>query len=1053
MMSAQSDIFSLENEAPYFTRYTMEQGLADNWVHVAMRDSHGFLWFGTEGGLSRFDGTNFLNFNEQKDNPAALSSNSVIDMCEDPDGTFWLAVLDGGLNHFDPATGKFESWKTDPIHPEWGTDPLSIISVCQDGDLLWLGSYHHGLGCFDKKKRQYVGWWAFREDNLSERTFEYNSAKQVIADRWNPDILWVAAGNRGLAKFDKRTGSFDITPIEDNFSNAGVAALKLVQDENGKIWIATWSAGVASFDPETRQLKKFPYNIPLWKKGDANRNVVSAIIEKNAGELWVATQDQGFGVFNKNSGEYHFVENRLSGESIERDRNCDGLYLDPEQRLWVLGYQGGVRSYYPKSQSFQYISLASGNGTLEHDQVTAFSHKPGQKSIFIATANSGCYEMSLDLAQLKQLAKPIPGGLFPDFRALLVDSKGNVWAGAKETLGGQSSLYFLRPGKAFFEPFILPLKNPSPLEKSVNDIFEDLKGNIWIATSYFGIYKISPDRKVAKHYSADEGFEKEMRFFHQWWFFTKMQEDQRGHIWLALKNGGLLDFDPDTEQFVQYDEGNLLPSKNVNALEIGDDGSVWIGANNRGLLHIEYGKGGVPYLENSGRNSLAGTIISKIEKDGKGNLWLATNRGLVHYDVGKKSFKILGRNEGLKVPYLTEKGLAFFLDLGVLVGQPNGFCILQSLDDPSNSFVPTKVVLTDFKVFNKSYFYEKKIRNAKEVVLKPSEGVFSFEFAAPAALNPEMLAFEFMLDGLDGNWYSAYDRKSISYSGLSPGTYTFRVRASIVGEAGTSPETTLRIRILPDWWQTWWFIASLVLASILVVWAVIRYRTSQIRHEEKLKTEFYKKLSETEMRALRAQMNPHFIFNCLNSINHFVVRNDSQEAAKYISKFSRLIRLVLDNSSAQKVSLEKELEALRLYMDLEVMRFAGKFRYELWVDDHVDAQFTQVQPMLIQPFVENAIWHGLMHRPEGGSVVVDVQHPSEHLLIVEIIDDGVGRARAAELESKTSLQHKPQGTSITADRLHMSNPDNPNSGKVTIHDLLDAEGLPSGTKVVLEIPV
>ena len=1059
MASAQSKGFPPKNEAPYFTRYTMEQGLADNWVHVAMRDSHGFLWFGTEGGLSRFDGQGFLNFYEKKDASDALSNNSIMDMCEDPDGTFWIAVLDGGLNHFDPATGKFESWPYDPLHPEWKGEPLSLISICQDGDLLWLGSYHHGLGCFDKKERKFTGWYSFREDGLKANSFQYNTAKHVIADRRHPGFLWVAAAGRGLAHFNKSTQRFEVFPIEDYNHKPRVAAMRIIEDEEGKVWIASWSAGVVCFDPATRQLKTFPYNIPLWKKGVDNRNVSLAILEKNADELWVATEDNGFGIFEKNSGKYHFIKNAQSGESPELDRNCQGLYLDPEQRLWVLGWQGGVRSYNFQNQSFRYISLASGDAKTERAEVTDFAYAPLRKLVFVATENSGCYEWSDVGSRLTQRAKPIPGGLFPNFRTVTSDTKGNVWAGALKTLGGEASLYLLRPGQAFFEPVILHLPKPGVLEETINDIFEDSKGNIWVATSYDGLYKISPMTngkgiREVKHFVEGEGFTIGSPAFERWWAFMGIKEDGRGHLWLALKSSGLLDFDPQTGNFVKYDDQNALVSNHTRSLEIGLDNSIWVGARNNGLQVLNPDQQPKSLVQVLGKaQGLPGDYVSCIEKDETGNLWMATNMGLAMYDLSGKQFRVFAKAEGLKDAYLTDKGLAAFPGLGVLVGQPNGFCLLAHTSTQVKSTAPTKVALTDFKVYFQSKYFEKNIRNALEIELKPSENVFSFEFTTPTSLNSDLTSYQYTLEGFDDEWYNAEGRKSMTYTELRPGRYTFRVKAQLAGSKVDSPETFIQICILPHWWQSWWFLSAALLAVVLSIRGVIHWRTLQVRHEEQLKTEFYKKLSETEMTALRSQMNPHFIFNCLNSINHFVVRNDSQQAANYISKFSKLIRLVLDNSGSQKVPLEKELEALRLYMDLEAMRFGGKFRYELWVDDEVDTQFTQVPPMLLQPYVENAIWHGLMHKPEGGSVVVDVRQPSENLLHIEITDDGVGRERAAELESKTALQHKPKGINITSERLRMLDPENPNSGKVTIHDLMDAEGLPCGTKVVLEIPV
>lgn len=1042
-----------QQEAPSLTRYTMEQGLADNWVHTALRDSKGFLWLGTEGGLSRFDGQRFSNFFEEKNNPNSLSNNTVRGICEDPDGSLWLAVLDGGVNHLNPASGKFESWKTDPNNPDFKGELTSIV---QDGDLLWLGSYHHGLGCFDKKKRQYVGWYSYPTDELSKQSLQFNTVNHLIADRQNPRYLWLAAANRGIARFDKQTHQFEIWAIMGQSGKPGVAAMYILQDKSGQIWAGTWSGGIAHFDPVAKQAKTYPYDLDSYRQpNNFNRNVVLSVLEKGDGELWVATEDNGFGVFSKATGHYQFFREIFSSESPEVDRVCQGLYLDPQQRLWVLGRQGGVRVFAPQRQTMRYISLAAGGSSIERAEVTDFAYSPSRRTVFVATENSGCFEWSDENGSLVQRALPLPDGSFPNFKALLCDSRGNIWAGTAKTLGGGASLYVLRPGKTNFEVAVLKLQPVRRMEETVNDLLEDSKGNIWAATSYDGIYRIGPGANDVDYFREQENFAEGAPDFNKWWVLLNMAEAPNGHIWFALKSGGVIDFDPAARNFRVFNFENLLTSNDILSIEASGDGRIWVGTKNNGLqvfMPTSASKKAILFLSNE--DGPVSQYLSAIRRDlATGQLWLTTYNGLIALAPTNGAVKVYGMGAGLRNAYLNGKGLAVVGGLGVLIGQPNGFCLLRNEATKSQTSPDTlRVVLSDFKVFNQSKYFEKNIRNASEVVLKPSENVFEFEFSAPTAPSADLVSYQFMLDGFDEKWYAADGRKSITYTQLPPGKYTLRVKALQTGN-DFSPETTLAICILPHWWQTWWFVAALLFLLGLAVWAIIRYRTAQIRHEEQLKTAFYKELSEKEMIALRSQMNPHFIYNCLNSINNFIVRNNSQQAANYVTKFSRLIRLVLDNSQQQKIPLEKELEALRLYMDLEAMRFDGKFRYEVWVDDAVDEQYLQIPPLLVQPYVENAIWHGLMHKPEGGSVVVDVRLPAEDLLLIEITDDGVGRVRAAELESKTALEHKSQGTLITAERLHNLNPKKPDQGKVSIHDLVDEQGQPCGTRVVLEIPV
>jgi sensor histidine kinase YesM len=233
----------------------------------------------------------------------------------------------------------------------------------------------------------------------------------------------------------------------------------------------------------------------------------------------------------------------------------------------------------------------------------------------------------------------------------------------------------------------------------------------------------------------------------------------------------------------------------------------------------------------------------------------------------------------------------------------------------------------------------------------------------------------------------------------------------------------------------------------------LQSRISEAQIIKQVQTEFEQKIAETEMTALRAQMNPHFIFNCLNSIKLYTLENDSQTASEYLTIFSQLIRLVLENSQSEKVTLQKELETLRLYIELEAMRFKNKVQYEINVDDAIDQQFTDIPPLLLQPYVENAIWHGLMHKKEGGNIKIDVTQPSEHLLHIEITDNGVGRELAAAYKSKSATRQKSFGLKMTSERINIINQLYEMEADVTITDLKDAMNNATGTKVTIQIPI
>ena len=227
--------------------------------------------------------------------------------------------------------------------------------------------------------------------------------------------------------------------------------------------------------------------------------------------------------------------------------------------------------------------------------------------------------------------------------------------------------------------------------------------------------------------------------------------------------------------------------------------------------------------------------------------------------------------------------------------------------------------------------------------------------------------------------------------------------------------------------------------------------TLQKLESERTKSELQQQATELEMQALRAQMNPHFIFNSLSSINMFILENNKLQASEYLSKFSRLIRSILQNSQEVLIPLERELEALQLYLELESLRFENKFEYKILVEDELDKAL-KVPPLIIQPFVENAIWHGLMHKKEKGHLQIEL-YLEEQMLFCKITDDGIGRKKAAELKSKSTLEYKSMGMRITAARIAMLQQQNQKETFISINDLVLPDGSSDGTEVKIKIPV
>ena len=261
-----------------------------------------------------------------------------------------------------------------------------------------------------------------------------------------------------------------------------------------------------------------------------------------------------------------------------------------------------------------------------------------------------------------------------------------------------------------------------------------------------------------------------------------------------------------------------------------------------------------------------------------------------------------------------------------------------------------------------------------------------------------------------------------------------------------------------------WLFSGAALVLLLGVGGFLYYRNrnkqvklvlqlEKERAEQKQReSEFERKVSDAALHSLRSQMNPHFIFNCLNSIKLYAVENNQEAATGYLGKFSRLMRLVLENSKSDRITLQQEVETLQLYMEMEAMRFKEKLHYQIDIADNLDMEYIEIPPMIIQPYVENAIWHGLMPKEDGGTLLVAFRCGQNNLKIT-ITDNGVGRARAAELKSRSATAHKSFGMSITHERIELINQMYNTSMSVIINDLHDGQGNATGTEIIIDIPI
>ena len=314
-------------------------------------------------------------------------------------------------------------------------------------------------------------------------------------------------------------------------------------------------------------------------------------------------------------------------------------------------------------------------------------------------------------------------------------------------------------------------------------------------------------------------------------------------------------------------------------------------------------------------------------------------------------------------------------------------------------------------------------------------------FSALSFSEKEKIVYRYKFDD-DKNWHYIGSIPKLSLIKLSSGKYNLTIQAGDNLGNFQTKELKLNIEIIPPFYYTFWFILLVIIFTIILVYLINRYLVNQ----EKEKGDLKRKISDSEMQTLRSQMNPHFLFNSLNSINSFIVQQKSREASGYLTTFSKLMRNILENSRYESITLEKELNTLKMYLEIESVRMDHKFDYEIIIDKNIELEFIKIPPLIIQPFAENAIWHGLNNKPDKGFLKISIQELTENSIKISIIDDGIGR-QVASLLKKEQLKHKSFGIDITINRLQLLNPKN----SYKIIDLPDDENKITGTKVELQI--
>lgn len=821
-----------------FDHLNIEQGLSQSSIHVIFQDSRGFMWFGTQDGLNRFDGYNLKVYKPDLDRPDNLSDRWVNAILEDEDGYLWIGTRQGGLNRFDPRLETFTHY----VHSE--SDPASL-----------------------------------NDDHIN----------MLYRDRAN--IIWVGTP-AGLDRYDKTTDSF-IHYLADPEGIRVDKITAMYHDSRGQYWLGTMDGGLKKFDPVTDTVRT--YQSIQENPGTLSSDHVTAIIEDTYYVLWVGTRN-GLNRFDPNTGRFdRFVRAGSSLQDVPPDNRppsgpstttetrspytslssntINALKLDGTGNLWV-GTANGLNRFVPGRGFVQYFHDPSfSRGLSENKIISFFEDRSG--ILWIGTHGGGVniYDRQRDLFSYYRHNPKDPNSLPDNFiSAIHIDSQGYAWIGTQSSglnrfswENGQAVNYRNEPG------------NPESLgSNELSSIYEDQHGILWLGT-YDGLDRFDPATATFKHYRRDPSDPGSLpsnyvykvyvdsrndvwvgtnvglhllnritgRFTHyihhpddptsySGGVVSDIYEDRDGNLWVGSFSTGLNRFDRKTGKFThyQYNPQNKASLNNDSVITIYQDSKdrLWVGTDGGGLsLYDPETNSFRYYLE---KNGLANGVVYGILEDARGNLWLSTNFGLSRFNPETETFRNFDAGDGLQSNEFNQNAFAKGRQGELYFGGVNGLTVFDPAKIADNPYTP-QVALTALTQGDQAISAEQSVESLQSVTLQWPQNSLEFDFAALSYSQPQKNQYAYFLEGFDSYWHYIGTKRDGRYTNLPGGEYTLLLKAANSDGIWNETPTRIHVTVIPPFWQTSWFRAVTVLAVALVLVGGVGLRTRSIRNRNR----------------------------------------------------------------------------------------------------------------------------------------------------------------------------------------------------------------------------
>lgn len=1028
-----------------FDIFTTEQGLCSNTVTQLFQDSKGFLWIGTDGGLNRFDGYEFRRFQHDENDPLSLPDNNIFGVNEDSQGIIW-ALTPNGLWEFDPLSGKSAVWQDSMITKQI-TAIIKEVTLDRH-DRIWLPC-NDSLTYFDIPHRKYVrlpqpGGMVYEKpdgtlaafcytrlnaDTLlrhsvilcqaGETTFEtlldtvystnYAPTNRGLAfNAGNFDgqgNLWAGRQDGYLQKFDfhTRQWSFLFIPPRERPWHFGTVFHVSPAGDGQSLWMGGYGGLFClSLNPDTQP------RFRQWRHDDSDPAslpviVVLRVLEDRSGNVWVGTYGGGLCRYSPTRRRFEaFVQQQCDTAGLP-DKKIESVLFDRMGRLWAGTAKGLSLLNDRQRKHFKTFrrDISQTHVSANNDWVRAVAEDTASGKLLLGywgdlpsafdpeTERFLPLEISnFDAATWEKFRNPYISSISPDGKGSFFFAHWGGWMYQYETASRKFTTHSWGTTEEALKAGVLT--------GLVSIAYPDRNGVLWMGS----------DENKGGLVAIDQSKNKSPRLF-----------DNNDRPFQAPDPQALRIYLPGTE------DSTRLPTAHIKTILEDKKGRLWLGTA-AGLSWMKDRQAGV-FQTFSANAGLPDPFVLSMAEDDRGRLWLGTNNGLCCFDP--ETGRVLATfdvNDGLPANQFSPNACSKSKTGALAFGTSAGICIFHPDSLPFNPAIPP-VEITAFEVNGAPTPHPEG-----PVRLAHFEKNIKIRFAALDLSDPGQNRYQYFLEGFEDGWSQPAATREAGYTNLPPGKYIFRARGSNNDGIWNMEGASLTFVIARPWWQTWWArMAAGASIAGLIFW-LVRSRERKMRRRQAENERLIKYL---QVQTLQAQINPHFIFNVLGAMQNQILNANPQEANRHLVNLSKLIRRFLDSSigsampgkglSQHEIPLEQELELLTMYIEFEQLQRQGRFTSEIQVDENLNIANRTIPPMIIQPYVENAIKHGLLYLEQGereGKLTLRFKKTKDALLVT-VEDNGVGRQRAADIQQHSRQIYKSHGTRLVGERVAILN--------------------------------